>query len=179
MFPSFSKMSYIRISRKKSLFKLFLFFGFFFFISSAISQSIAYKTLLEGLYDNNFPIVKPDKITSLSTYQILDTREKEEFEVSHLDGAIWVGYDTFSLNSVANLDKAKPVLVYCTVGARSQEIGKKLQAAGFTQIYNLYGGIIHWSNETKPLVADGQPTQKVHTYSRTWGIWLQKGEKVY
>lgn len=155
-----------------------LLFGFFF-VSPATSQSLAYKTLLEGLYDNNFPVVKPEKVTSLTNYQILDTREKEEFEVSHLDGAIWVGYDTFSLNNVATLDKTKPVLVYCTVGARSQEIGKKLQAAGFTQVYNLYGGIIHWSNETKPLVADGQPTQKVHTYSRTWGIWLQKGEKVY
>lgn len=160
----------------------FLLFGFFWllFVSSAgFSQSLAYKTLLEGLYDNSFPVIKLNQVNDLNDFQILDTREKEEFEVSHLDGAIWVGYDTFSMNSVANLDKTKPVLVYCTVGARSQEIGKKLQAAGFARVYNLYGGIIHWSNETKPLVADGQPTQKVHTYSRTWGIWLQKGEKVY
>jgi rhodanese-related sulfurtransferase len=156
-----------------------LFFSGFFFVSPVFSQSIAYKTILEGLYDNDFPVVKPEKIKVLSTYQILDTREKEEFEVSHLEGAIWVGYDTFSLNNVATLDKTKPVLVYCTVGARSQEIGKKLQNAGFTQVYNLYGGIIHWANETKPLVADGQRTEKVHTYSRAWGIWLNKGKKVY
>lgn len=158
---------------------LSIFFGILFNCSPTFSQSLAYKTLLEGLYDNDFPVVKPEKITNLSAYQILDTREKEEFEVSHLEGAIWVGYDTFTLKNVEKIDKSKPVLVYCTVGARSQDIGKKLKTAGFTQVYNLYGGIIHWSNETKPLVSEGKPTQKVHTYSRTWGIWLQKGEKVY
>lgn len=166
-------------SRKTSPLLLALFFGLLFFTSPALSQSIAYRTLLEGLYDNKFPVVKPEKITNLSAFQILDTREKEEFEVSHLDGAVWVGYDTFNLKNVEGIDKNKPVLVYCTVGARSQDIGKKLQAAGFTQVYNLYGGIIHWANESKPLVAEGKPTQKVHTYSRTWGVWLNTGEKIY
>lgn len=158
---------------------LLLFVGFFLFSASIQAQSLAYKTLLNGLYDKQFPVVKPDQITSLSNYQILDTREKEEFEVSHLSGAQWVGYDTFNLKNTSKLDKDKPVLVYCTVGARSQDIGKKLVEAGFTQVYNLYGGIIHWANESNPLVAEGKSTMKVHTYSKSWGIWLNKGEKVY
>ncbi|WP_332911128.1 rhodanese-like domain-containing protein [Algoriphagus boritolerans] len=153
--------------------------GFFLFNNPLFSQSLAYRALLEGLYDKKFPVVKPEQITRLSHYQILDTREKEEYQVSHLKDAIWVGYDTFTLERVAGIDKDKPVLVYCTVGARSQEIGKKLQDAGFTQVYNLYGGIIHWANELKPIESEGTPTSKVHTFSRTWGIWLQKGEKVY
>jgi rhodanese-related sulfurtransferase len=156
-----------------------LFFGLFLFSFPVFSQSLAYKTLLDGLYDKNFPVLKPEQISSLSYYQILDTREKEEYEVSHLAGALWVGYDTFDMKSVASLDRSKPVLVYCTVGARSQEIGKKLREAGFSRVYNLYGGIIHWSNEEKPLIAKGYPTRKVHTYSKAWGIWLSKGEKVY
>lgn len=158
---------------------LIVIFGLFLFNSPLFSQSLAYKTLLDGLYDKKFPVVKPEQIIKLSHYQILDTRELEEYQVSHLKDAIWVGYDTFTLESVAEIDKDKPVLVYCTVGARSQEIGKKLQDAGFTQVYNLYGGIIHWANELKPLESEGIPTSNVHTYSRTWGIWLQKGQKVY
>jgi rhodanese-related sulfurtransferase len=157
----------------------FLFFGILLFSFPAFSQSLAYKTLLDGLYDENFSVLKPEQISSLSQYQILDTREKEEYDVSHLAGAIWVGYDTFDLKNVEKLDRSRPVLVYCTVGARSQEIGKKLREAGFLQVYNLSGGIIHWSNEEKPLMAKGYPTKKVHTYSKTWGIWLSKGEKVY
>ncbi|RAI88333.1 rhodanese-like domain-containing protein [Algoriphagus yeomjeoni] len=145
----------------------------------ATAQSVAYKALLFTLYDSDFPVLKPDQITDLSKFQVLDTREKEEFAVSHLKGANWVGYDTFSMNNVAALDKNKPVLVYCTVGARSQEIGKKLKEAGFKQVFNLYGGLIEWANEDKPIFHEGYRTYQVHTYSKSWGIWLNKGEKVY
>lgn len=156
-----------------------LFFWLFFLASPTFPQSLAYKTLLDGLYDKTFPTVKAEQINDLSNYQVLDTREKEEFDVSHLSGAIWVGYDTFDLKNVGKLDRNLPVLVYCTVGARSQEIGKKLQEAGFIRVYNLYGGIIQWSNSEKPLESEGKPTKKVHTYTRIWGVWLNKGEKVY
>lgn len=158
---------------------LILLFGILLGSLPGFAQSAAYKVLLKSLYDKDFPTVRADQITELSNYQILDTREKEEFEVSHLPGAFNVGYETFSLEAIEGLDKEKPILVYCTVGARSQDIGKKLKAEGFTRVYNLYGGIIEWSNSGKPLEAAGQPTVKVHTYSQTWGIWLNRGEKVY
>ncbi len=170
---------------KKEKIKFLLAFLAFLLISPALffgevqAQSVAYKTLLKGLYDEEFPTVQPAQIYNLKNYQVLDTREKEEFEVSHLEDAKWVGYDTFSLQEVEDLDKNQPVLVYCTVGARSQDIGKKLREAGFKQVYNLYGGIIHWSNESKPLFKDSMSTRQVHTYSRTWGVWLTSGEKVY
>lgn len=143
------------------------------------SQSFAYKTLLSTLYDTDFPVVHPDSIQDLNSYQLLDTREKVEFEVSHLQNAIWVGYDQLDLERIQALDKSKPVLVYCTVGARSQEIGKKLLALGFEDVQNLYGGIIHWVNEGKEVYAEDQKTKRVHTYSMPWGVWLTEGEKVY
>lgn len=146
---------------------------------SVKAQSFAYKTLLSTLYDSRFPTIRPSNLSDLSRFQVLDTREKEEFEVSHLNGARWVGYDTFNMESVSDLDKDKPVLVYCTVGARSQNIGKKLVDAGFKNVVNLYGGIIQWSNESMPLFQNNKPTIQVHTYSKSWGIWLEKGEKVH
>lgn len=156
-----------------------LFLITFLSVFSSFGQSVAYKTLLEGLYDDRFPVIQPKQISNLCNYQVLDAREKAEYEVSHLPKAKWVGYETFDLKNVADLDKNQPILVYCTVGARSQEIGKKLQNAGFTRVYNLYGGIIHWVNESQPVVQNEKPTKKVHTYSKSWGIWLNKGEKVY
>lgn len=143
------------------------------------AQSLAYRTLLSGLYDENFPVVKPHQITQLENYQVLDAREEKEFAVSHLPGAQWVGFDTFTLQHVQNLDKTQPVLVYCTVGARSEEIGKQLKEAGFTRVFNLYGGIIQWVNEGFPVESEGKPTLRVHTYTKSWGIWLTRGEKVY
>jgi rhodanese-related sulfurtransferase len=151
----------------------------FMLVSPVVGQSVAYQTLLKGLYDVNFPVLRPAQVPDLAKYQVLDAREKEEYGVSHLPQALWVGYETFSLSSVAGLDKTKPVLIYCTVGARSEQIGKKLQKSGFSKVYNLYGGIVHWVNEGRQVVVQGKPTSKVHTYSRSWGIWLSRGEKVY
>lgn len=157
----------------------FLFFLSLLLPSLAFSQSLAYRTLLSSLYDSEFPVLKPEQLIDLKSFQLLDAREKGEFEVSHLQNAIWVGFDTFSLNRVSDLDRNQPVLVYCTVGARSEEIGKKLKSAGFKQVYNLYGGIIHWVNEGNSVYQNGEKTDRVHTYSQLWGIWLTKGEKVY
>lgn len=142
-------------------------------------QSLAYKTLLKGVYDKNFPVVHPDELKDMEDAIILDTREKEEFEVSHLKEAIWVGYENFSLEAVKGFPKDKPVVVYCSIGARSQEIGKKLQEAGFSEVHNLYGGIFHWVNEGFPIYHYSSKTLKIHAYSKTWGVWLNKGEKVY
>ncbi|WP_338225724.1 rhodanese-like domain-containing protein [Algoriphagus confluentis] len=145
----------------------------------AIGQSLAYRTLLSGIYEKDFPLIYPDEVEDLDKFQILDTREWVEYQVSHLPGAIWVGYDTFSLENLKRIDKNKPVIVYCSVGARSQEVGKKLRSAGFLEVYNLYGGIFHWVNEENPIVSQREATDRVHTYSKTWSIWLNKGQKVY
>ena len=148
-------------------------------LSISKGQSLPYQILLKGLYDASFPLIKPEQISNLSNYQVLDAREKVEYQVSHLENALWVGHDTFNLTTVEKLDKTKPVLIYCTVGARSEKIGKLLQQEGFSRVYNLYGGIVHWVNEGRPIFANGKPTLQVHTYSKPWGIWLTKGEKVY
>ncbi|MCS5489749.1 rhodanese-like domain-containing protein [Algoriphagus limi] len=158
--------------------RLCLIATFFVLGQSLLAQSIAYKTLLNGLYDEEFPVLKPKEIKSLADFQVLDTREKEEFEVSHLEGAINVGYDNFSMSQLDQLDPEKPVLVYCTVGARSQDIGKKLTEKGF-QVYNLYGGIFQWVNDGRNVYDQSGKTTRVHTYNLAWSIWLEKGEKVY
>jgi hypothetical protein len=71
-------------------------------------------------------------------------------------------------------------VVYCTVGVRSEKVGEKLKAAGYQNVRNLYGSIFEWVNQGNPVVDNqGKPTQQVHAYSRVWGVWLNKGEKIY
>jgi rhodanese-related sulfurtransferase len=152
---------------------------FFLSMSTAFCQSLAYKTMLSGIYDNDFPLVYLEQKDVIEKAVLLDTREKEEFEVSHLQGARWVGYETFSLSSVSNIPKDKLIVVYCSVGARSQDIGKKLIDAGYQNVYNLYGGIFHWINEELPVYKGQNKTNMIHTYNRTWSIWVNKGEKVF
>lgn len=160
--------------------RIFCFLVWAFFVVPAFSQSLPFKTLLKTTYDKNFPLVYPEQKDLLQEAVILDTREKEEFSVSHLESARWVGYETFSMESVSDIPKDEPIVVYCSIGARSQEIGKKLKAAGYQHVYNLYGGIFHWVNEENLVFTpDTIQTERVHAYSKMWGMWLNKGEKVY
>lgn len=104
---------------------------------------------------------------------LLDTREKEEFEVSHLPDAHWVGYDNFKIATVAQVDKSTPIVVYCSVGYRSERVGEKLKRAGFTNVTNLFGGLFAWANESRPLEDKGaKATLKVHGFDKEWAQYL-------
>ena len=111
---------------------------------------------------------------------LLDAREKEEFEISHIPGAIWVGYDDFSIERIKGIDKNKPVVTYCSVGYRSERIGEKLQREGFTNVQNFEGSIFRWMNEEQRVVnKDNQITNKVHGFNDRWGKWVKNGEVVF
>ncbi|MBW2936875.1 rhodanese-like domain-containing protein [Aureisphaera sp. CAU 1614] len=112
---------------------------------------------------------------------IFDAREREEFEVSAIPSAKYIGYKGFSPEEIAQtfLDKDKLVIVYCSVGIRSSTIAKKLKDLGFTNVKNLYGGIFEWKNKGFPVINQtGKETEKVHIYSKMWGKYLEKGIKV-
>lgn len=135
--------------------------------------------MLGTLLSTEVPYKDVYEIEDLSDFQLLDAREKEEFEVSHLKNAIWVGYEDFNLDRLENLDKQKPTLVYCSVGYRSEKITQKLLNEGFNQVYNLYGGIFEWANASKPVFQKTKQVKHVHAYDKVWGVWLNIDEKVY
>jgi rhodanese-related sulfurtransferase len=140
----------------------------------------AYRAVLKTLYKKDVPLISCEEASKLTSARFLDTRAYPEFKVSHISEAQWVGYEAFSLDKVKNLDKGTPIVVYCSVGVRSEKIGRQLIEAGFTHVQNLYGSLFEWVNQGYPVVdMTGQPTQKVHAYSPAWGMWLNKGEKVY
>jgi len=111
---------------------------------------------------------------------ILDAREKPEFEVSHLDKAKWIGYNTFSEENMKEIPKDATIVIYCSVGYRSEKIGERLLNKGYKRVYNLLGGIFEWTNRDYQLVdKNNNSTTKVHAYDSSWGKWLDKGDKVY
>ena len=111
---------------------------------------------------------------------IVDSRELEEYQVSHLEDAIYVGYDDFNISRLEDISREKLVVVYCSLGIRSEDISAELQKAGFKNVRNLFGGIFEWKNKDFPVVDTlGKRTQKVHAFSENWGKWLRNAEKVY
>ncbi len=110
----------------------------------------------------------------------LDTRTRGEYAVSHIGGAQWAGYDEFDINKLQGVDTTTPVIVYCSLGARSQDIGVQLKEHGYREVYNLQGGIFFWMEKGLPVVdGSGVPTEKIHPFNWFWGLFATAGEKVY
>lgn len=87
-----------------------------------------------------------DKLKSTEKPQLLDVRTPEEFAVDHLENAEninWNGNDFAT--KAEQLDKSKPVYVYCKVGGRSHQAAEKLSEMGF-EVYDLQGGIMKWKS---------------------------------
>ena len=162
--------------------KTFQFVYIFIFLSyTGCSQKKLDRTL-RVLNKESIPYIQISEAVEKDSVVFLDTREIGEFEVSHLKNAVWVGYDTFDPKIVKDSmpDANTPIVVYCSIGVRSENIGEKLRKLGYTNIQNLYGGIFKWKNMGNPVFDSiGNETEKVHAFNKLWGKLLTKGEKVY
>jgi rhodanese-related sulfurtransferase len=106
---------------------------------------------------------------------LLDVREVEEFEVSHLAGAKNVTPNAKVDEIRAVVASGRPVVVYCSVGYRSSALAQRLAKGGLTNVFNLEGSIFQWANEGRPLVSgDAEaPAKKVHPYNKRYGVLLK------
>ncbi|MFT4698301.1 MAG: rhodanese-related sulfurtransferase [Flavobacteriaceae bacterium] len=148
----------------------------------------AQVSLDELLKTNNINPVAYISIEELRNIQlsdsilILDSREASEYNVSHIESAKFVGFNKFSKKDfdAQVSDKDTPIVVYCSVGIRSDRISKKLQKMGYTNVKNLYGGIFEWKNKGFPILdSTNRETENIHVYSKIWSKWSLKGVKVY
>ena len=140
--------------------------------------------VLEKYHHEKVPCISAIELQNLQQNNkvvVLDSRELIEFKVSHIKGAILVGYDDFKLSSLPDsLDKNTPLVVYCTLGVRSGVIANELIERGYRDVKNLYGGISEWKNMDYVVVDSTQtPTENIHVYSKKWGKWLTKGNPVF
>ncbi|MCB0398360.1 MAG: rhodanese-like domain-containing protein [Winogradskyella sp.] len=77
--------------------------------------------------------------------QLIDVRTPAEFNGGHIKGAKNIDFFSGRFNVEFNkLNKDKAVYVYCRSGSRSRQTSKKLEALGFTEIYDLRGGILNY-----------------------------------
>ncbi len=77
--------------------------------------------------------------------QVLDVRDKDEFCVGALPGAVnlSLGDDEFPQKSFG-LERDRPVLVYCAGGYRSRKAAAILKEQGFRNIQHLHRGYHSW-----------------------------------
>lgn len=112
--------------------------------SSVVAQTVA--KLSPGEFEQ--------KLQTTKNTQLVDVCTKEEFTQRHLRNALNADYKSPEFERlIAHLDKTKPTFVYCYSGGRSASATDMLKQKGFTQIYELKGGIRAWTNEDKPVEA--------------------------
>ena len=156
--------------------------AFLFITRTGCSQELAWSEIISDIR-SQYPTVQQISTDSLANWLasdteslpfLIDIREKKEYKVSHLPGAIQMSPNARKFKSLRDMDKDTPIVVYCSVGYRSSKMAEKLTAAGFTNVSNLEGSIFTWANEGHTVVRDDEPVTAVHPYNKVWGMLLKK-----
>ena len=121
------------------------------------------KIVADGIGDPTFNMSKKGKYVDAATFNqltenpatiVVDMRNHYEYEVGHFDKAIEVPSDTFRdqlpLSAEILQDKKdSPIIMYCTGGIRCEKASAYLLHQGFTNVFHLEGGIIHYANTVR------------------------------
>lgn len=106
---------------------------------------------------------------------LVDVREPEERAVSTLPGAI----SREELAERSDELAGRRIVTYCTLGYRSGLVAESLREQGWDAT-NLEGSILGWTHAGGDLVdAEGQPTRRVHVYSKRWDLAADGYEPVW
>lgn len=124
------------------------------------------------------PVIDVDRANKeKDQFIFIDTREKEEFETSHIANAVWLGHDHPEWQNIKHISKNQKIVVYCSIGYRSEKMGEKLKKMGYVNVYNMYGSIFEWANRDYPVFSKGKKTNYIHTYNKNWSKWVT-GQKL-
>lgn len=156
----------------------------FFLLSSNLKAQIKnpeFMQVLDSLYRHSVPLISISDFLKLDKREVylLDSRELDEFNVSHIKNARHIGYFWFDMRKVYDIPYDATLIVYCSAGIRSEKIAEKLVASGYKNVFNLYGGIFEWVNQGYPVYKqNGVQTSEIHTFDKYWSRWLERGTKV-
>ncbi len=125
----------------------------------ADAETLAQAGLSSGYRPATQATTRPQKISPtdlanrLSSGQdlfLLDVRDRPEFDICHLDGAVLIPVEMIP-NNTKRIPTDKPVVVYCHHGIRSANVANYLHTQfGLTNLYNLEGGIHAWARDVEP-----------------------------
>ncbi len=121
------------------------------------------KIVADGIDDPAFDMTRKGKYVDAKEFNrlagqkdtiVVDMRNHYEYEVGHFEHAIEIPSDTFreQLPRTAEMlknDRDSNIIMYCTGGIRCEKASAYLLHLGFTNVYHLEGGIIHYANTVR------------------------------
>ena len=96
--------------------------------------------------------VSPERVAELQRegdLQLVDVREDYEWEAGRIAGARHVELERVA-SQAPTIDRERPVVFYCRLGARSGMAANAFRRAGY-EAYSMDGGITAWAQRGLPL----------------------------
>jgi phage shock protein E len=81
---------------------------------------------------------------------LLDVRTPEEFASGHIEGAVNIPVEILG-SYLDEVPQDQPVVLYCRSGNRSDQAASILRRSGYSDVYDIDGGVIAWTNQNRPL----------------------------
>jgi rhodanese-related sulfurtransferase len=120
-------------------------------MTSCNAQSSGDANGQEGVYQV-LNVDQYDKQIKSGEVLIVDVRTPNEYNSGHIEGAVLCDVTAGSFDQkIQEYAKDQPVYIYCRSGSRSAGAMRKMKAMGFTEVYDLRGGVINWTKSGKPL----------------------------
>lgn len=155
----------------KNLFSITLLFAILFSTSCTNGQNSNQNFNLDAQSFQN-------ALLSESEINILDVRTPGEFSQGHIQNALNINWNGNNFESeTAKLDKSKPIYVYCLSGGRSSSAASFLRNNGFSEVYELVGGVMSWRNNNLPLTTDNMVKKNVKEMTKADFLALLEEEK--
>lgn len=89
---------------------------------------------------------------NIRQWHVIDVRTQDAFTKAHLPGAENIDFSHISfLRNVGDLNKDKPVMVYCQDGRLSPDAASLVSLEGFPEVYVLQGGLNNWQQHELPI----------------------------
>ncbi len=122
--------------------------------ATKITELIDYEQFCQPASTTPVPAITVDALAEWkqagADYQLLDVREPSEYAIANLGGQLC------PLGQLEKWAKAYPpearLVLHCRSGQRSARAVRQLQELGFTQVYNLEGGLLAWAKKIDPSI---------------------------
>jgi sulfur-carrier protein adenylyltransferase/sulfurtransferase len=91
------------------------------------------------------------KIDAKEDFFLLDVREPNEYQIGKIPGSTLIPLGEVP-QRVSEIPRDKEIIVHCKMGGRSAKAAAYLREQGYTNVKNLKGGILDWSDKIDPSV---------------------------
>lgn len=88
-----------------------------------------------------------EKLAAGDSIELIDVRTADKHATYNIGGKL-IPLEELP-QRLAEIDRSKPIVTYCTMGGRSMRALQYLMSEGFTEVKSLDGGMTRWQDEIK------------------------------